>query len=91
MGVHISNINDILEYMEIDENIFSLKVYKDQEEFLIKDEKILMERLMSEKKMYNYHKMTDLEKKNFQASQQPSVILQSEKGKDEDEISVMKF
>ena len=29
MGVHITNLNDILEYMEIDENIFSLKVYKD--------------------------------------------------------------
>ena len=52
MGVHITNLNDILEYMEIDENIFSLKVYKDQEEFLIKDEKNLMERLMSENKMY---------------------------------------
>ena len=52
MGVHITNLNDILEYMEIDENIFSLKVYKDQEEFLIQDEKNLMERLMSENKMY---------------------------------------
>jgi hypothetical protein len=29
MDVHISNINDILESMEIDENIFTLKVYKD--------------------------------------------------------------
>tara|TARA_B110000285_G_C15072506_1_gene588782 strand:- start:403 stop:573 length:171 start_codon:yes stop_codon:yes gene_type:complete len=29
MDVHVSNINDILESMEIDENIFTLKVYKD--------------------------------------------------------------
>ena len=27
--VHISNLNDILEFMEIDENIFTIKVFKD--------------------------------------------------------------
>jgi len=43
--VHLNNINDILESMEIDEKIFYIKVYKNQAAFLVKDEKNTMKRL----------------------------------------------
>jgi len=48
--------------MEIDEKIFDLKVYKDQAEFFIKDEKNLMSRLKNEKQLVEYHKLSKAEK-----------------------------
>lgn len=41
--------------MEIDENLFKIKVYKDQSQFRIRDYKNLMERLMSVKALTEYH------------------------------------
>ena len=90
--VHLNNINDILEYMEIDEKIFYLKVYKDQASFLVKDEKNIMKRLQNSRELLNYHKLSKEEKdiiiansKLEEKQENTAQIL------DEDEIAIKKF
>ena len=90
--VHLNNINDILEYMEIDEKIFYLKVYKDQASFLVKDEKNIMKRLQNSRELLNYHKLSREEKdiiiansKLEEKQENTAQIL------DEDEIAIKKF
>ena len=61
--------------MEIDEKIFDIKVFKNQAEFFIKDEKNLMNRLKDEKEMIAYHKLSKAEKNALIDHTMPEMIL----------------
>ena len=61
--------------MEIDEKIFSLKVFKNQAEFFIKDGKNLMNRLKNEEDLVAYHKLSKSEKNEIIDLSMPETVI----------------